>query len=871
MDEETINLNTWKRRNDKVLDPEIDYSKNKSVHSINSCYFILGLTFIVLVSSLAKFRIYQLPNHTDSNEFSAERAWKDLVIFNDIGQKVSGTYSNEVEAVNAVKKSIIQIQNTAHANQNVTLDHQIVSGAVYIPFKPEGMVCGYRSVQNLVVRLAGENDNALMLNCHFDSVPGSPGASDDSANCAIMLEILRKLSQSSTKNKHSVIFLFNGAEETGLRASHGFITKQQWRKDIKAFINLEAAGSGGKEMLFQTGPGHTWIVDHYKKVKYPNAHAAGEEIFQSNLIPSDTDFRIFRDYGNIPGMDFAHAKAGYRYHTKFDSIDYITPNVLQRTGENIMTLVQSIANSIELSDTSKYSKTSSAVYFDYLGFFFITYTTTTGKIINFAIVLLTVSLSFLSLTKATVHIHSKRIVTETLLGFLSMVLGTGFSGLVCFIIAFVLDQMDYSMSWYRSTFLAPLIYGTASLISQIAVYNLVEFSLANKKTPISLGLKVQARLNGVNLFWSVIVLGLTVAGYRVGYLFMIILLINLVGNIVNFVCQLHNSVHNWLYAHMIGQFFIIFWASSFFHVVIDLFIPITGRSGSNKNPDTTIGAICCIMTLFMCSYFIPLTQLLKKYVVMFLTLISLFLVGIILAISTNIGFPYQNELTGNPTVQRQTITHTMRLFYNLDGELRRADGGFMFVKWDRHSKKTIEGMVIPDIPNQIQDICESELFCGMPLTSSRLLAHGGMWMSGSSPKVPSPAVVESHSIEIKTPILVQYSFTISANSSLSSVFFRTKNGAILHAWNFSEDVPAAINNTYFISITNGINVESLVFNLTLKTATENFVGSLLDITLVSIDYDKQSEYTDDFKKILNRVPEWAYAVHSVAAVIAYEF
>lgn len=93
-----------------------------------------------------------------------------------------------------------------------------------------------------------------------------------------------------------------------------------------------------------------------------------------------------------------------------------------------------------------------------------------------------------------------------------------------------------------------------------------------------------------------------------------------------------------------------------------------------------------------------------------------------------------------------------------------------------------------------------------------------MWMTGSSPKVPAPAVVESHSIEQQTPVLVKFSFTISANSSLNSVFFRTKNSAVLEAWNFSEKVPAAINNTYFISITNGINVESLVFNLTLKVS-----------------------------------------------------
>lgn len=50
-------------------------------------------------------------------------------------------------------------------------------------------------------------------------------------------------------------------------------------------------------------------------------------------------------------MDFAHVMNGYRYHTKYDHIDYLPPSVLQRTGDNILALVQLIANSNELANT----------------------------------------------------------------------------------------------------------------------------------------------------------------------------------------------------------------------------------------------------------------------------------------------------------------------------------------------------------------------------------------------------------------------------------------------------------------------------------------------------------------------------------------
>jgi Zn-dependent M28 family amino/carboxypeptidase len=61
------------------------------------------------------------------------------------------------------------------------------------------------TVHNIVARLQGtEQSKALLLVAHYDSVPTGPGASDDGAAVAAMLETLRAL-KASTPLRNDVI------------------------------------------------------------------------------------------------------------------------------------------------------------------------------------------------------------------------------------------------------------------------------------------------------------------------------------------------------------------------------------------------------------------------------------------------------------------------------------------------------------------------------------------------------------------------------------------------------------------------------------------------------------------------------------------
>ena len=56
-------------------------------------------------------------------------------------------------------------------------------------------------------------------------------------------------------------------------------------------------------------------------------------MFQSGVIPSYTDFRIFRDFGKVPGLDIAFIKSGHVYHTEYDTADRVRTSWLESSSQ----------------------------------------------------------------------------------------------------------------------------------------------------------------------------------------------------------------------------------------------------------------------------------------------------------------------------------------------------------------------------------------------------------------------------------------------------------------------------------------------------------------------------------------------------------
>ncbi|XP_058813526.1 endoplasmic reticulum metallopeptidase 1-like [Topomyia yanbarensis] len=858
----------------------IDHDAN-NLHRVDPRYGLLIVLLVLAGGAVSNYFLTHLPDALTIADleqypttFIAERAWNNLKSFTDLGPRVAGTKANDELAVAIFKREIEAIQATKHADQKVVTENQIVTGVFNFTFYGTSMTTIYRNVQNVVVKLVGESEDALLLNCHFDSVPSSPGASDDVASCAVMLEILRVMSRTPERNKHSIIFLFNGAEETLLQASHGFITQHPWAKQVKAFLNLESAGSGGKEVLFQSGPNRAWMVDIYAKtVRYPFAQAMAEELFKTGLIPSDTDFRIFRDYGEVPGMDLAHFLNGYRYHTKYDSLEYLSLPVLQHTGDNMLALTRGMANCEHLSAAVD-EQGSSAVFYDFLGVFFLNYSSCLAKLINTMVALLAVLIPYLGLSRVTASRDNRSIWKEVWYEFLAVLIGTLLSLATTTVLARQMEAMDKLMTWYSNRWLVVGMYCVPALVVHSLVQMFFNTYFENRQTTLTTGMITQSKLIGVNVFWSIASLSLTFAGYRCAYIFMIPQLCSLLSSITNGLLAAQRTIRKWIVIHLLFQFVTVVWASFYYIVFVNLFIPITGRSGHVVNPDFIIGTVAGLCVLHTCSYLFPLLTLVRKPSQLVASFSTLALLTLLVACLTPIGFPYRDATNGEPTTQRHIVTHTLRVFHDDIGLVKHTDNGFLFETMDSNGARTLRQYIASDDSfSAIEKMksCKSELFCAVPFDAMwRQMHFDHFWQSAETAPVIHNMFTLAYEGKEQLSDRVQRIKFKAEGSLQSAVFVGPKPGVKMIAWSLQDVVapPVTFNGQqgFFVYITHG--VPSGPWNITMDFECESadHDGFLAEFGVVTKFWEYHEMHTAEFKRLLEKFPPWTNVIPSVAVL-----
>lgn len=239
--------------------------------------------------------------------------------------------------------------------------------------RPEAASAG---VTNLIGVLPGRDREAapLLLMAHYDTVPGSPGAADDTTGVAAILETVRAL-KARGETARDVVVLFTDAEELNLDGARVFFSEHPLRDRIGAVINLEARGGGGRALMFETGRGNGETVALLARAAPLTAGGVTSNalaVFMYENMPNGTDFTVVKDRG-IGGLNFAFIGRASHYHSPVSTAEALDEGSVQHIGSQALEAADLYANASRLP-----SATPNVVYSDLYGKVFVRHPVNVG-------------------------------------------------------------------------------------------------------------------------------------------------------------------------------------------------------------------------------------------------------------------------------------------------------------------------------------------------------------------------------------------------------------------------------------------------------------------------------------------------------------
>lgn len=193
-----------------------------------------------------------------------------------------------------------------------------------------------RTSRNVEARIQGSDhaDEILTLTAHYDSVPEGPGAYDNMAGAAIIMEVCRYLKEHQPRR--TVEFVWFGAEEKGLLGSRHYIKMHEHELGKHRFnMNVDLAGQlvGGNVIGVTANPSVCSMLTYL-------AAETGIGMTTKNQIWG-SDSNTFAWKG-IPAMTLN--RDGFGMHTHYDTVDLLSAWSLKRSARLLAHIAENLGN-----------------------------------------------------------------------------------------------------------------------------------------------------------------------------------------------------------------------------------------------------------------------------------------------------------------------------------------------------------------------------------------------------------------------------------------------------------------------------------------------------------------------------------------------
>ncbi|PYC72594.1 peptidase [Micromonospora arborensis] len=268
------------------------------------------------------------PADSPAGEFSAARAYEDVQVIAARSHVAGSPANDQVRA--HIEQQLRGLGLETEVQDTVAPEAGQLSGAA-------GGATLAR-VRNVVARLPGtDSTGRVFLVAHYDSVQTGPGGNDDAAGTSAILEVARALS-TGPRPRNDIVFVLTDAEEACLCGAAAFAASHPLAADGGVVLNLEARGSTGPVIMFETSRNNAKLVDVFgRSAPHPVGTSFAVEIYRA--LPNDTDFTAFLDQKFV-GLNSAYIDGGAIYHTPLDTPAALDRGSLQQHGDNALGLAR---------------------------------------------------------------------------------------------------------------------------------------------------------------------------------------------------------------------------------------------------------------------------------------------------------------------------------------------------------------------------------------------------------------------------------------------------------------------------------------------------------------------------------------------------